>query len=543
VKLRPLTKMKSPGGLKCLGFLARLAVALTLCCGAWESARPQDALTSQKGRGKQIYVHGTSPSGNEIRAYFGESSLEVQGSAMACANCHGLDGLGKVEDGVNPPNITWMALTKPYGLNHADGRQHPPYSERTLELAVTRGKDPAGNTLLSVMPRYRMSRKDLADLVVYLKHLELDRDPGITANKIIIGTAVPSKGTLADMGQAIKAVTGAFFEQLNSAGGIYGRRVELKFVEIADKPSATRANVERFLKDGQIFAMTAAFISGSEQEIIPLMAQQEVPLIGPATLYAQVGFPLNRQVFYLLSGIDGQARALIDFVAKQPQFKNPGIVVVYPQSEINAGVVEAIKDQSTTEGLSAPRAYSYEAGHFEAAEASERLRQAGFDAVFFLGNSEEVLSFMREADKLGWFPSVFLPDASAGTGMFIAPIGFNGKIFLSFPTSPTDQTASGLREFRALAEKYDLPTNHVMAQILAYSAAKILVEGLTIAGKDLSREKLIGALEGMYDYHTGLTPTITFGPNRRIGAMGAYVVKIDLMEKQLLPASGWINLN
>jgi len=75
------------------------------------------------------------------------------------------------------------------------------------------------------------------------------------------------------------------------------------------------------------------------------------------------------------------------------------------------------------------------------------------------------------------------------------------------------------------------------------SAAKILGEGLKRVGKDLSREKLIQVLEGLYEYPTGLTPAITYGPNRRIGALGAYIVNVDLKEKQFVPASGWINLN
>jgi ABC-type branched-subunit amino acid transport system substrate-binding protein len=150
---------------------------------------------------------------------------------------------------------------------------------------------------------------------------------------------------------------------------------------------------------------------------------------------------------------------------------------------------------------------------------------------------------MREADKLGWFPAIFLPSGSGGAELFSAPAGFSGKVFFSLPTSPADQTAEGIREFRALGEKYTLPATHVAAQLSAYSAAKILVEALKRAGKDLSREKLIRALEGFYEYPTGLTPAITYGPNRRIGAMGAYVITVDLTQRQFVPASGWIDLN
>jgi len=156
------------------------------------------ALTPQERRGKEIYLRGTSASGKEVMAYLGEASLEVPASTMTCAGCHGFDGQGKPEGGISPSNITWEALTKPYGVTHASGRKHPPYTEGALELALTRGLDPAGNRLLNVMPRYQMSREDMTDLVAYLKRVGTDRDPGLTDNAIRVGMLVSAKGALAE---------------------------------------------------------------------------------------------------------------------------------------------------------------------------------------------------------------------------------------------------------------------------------------------------------------------------------------------------------
>ena len=533
--------MSAKTGLKLLLSLACLAFCVPLSCGALARATAQDPLTPGERRGKQIYVQGTSPSGKEVRAYLGESSLEVPGSAMPCANCHGLDGRGKPEAGVTPSNLTWEALTKPYGVTHADGRQHPPYTERALELAITRGSDPAGNHLLNVMPRYVMAKEDLADLILYLKRLGEDRDPGVSDNKIVIATLIP-RGALAEMGQAVKAVTSAFFEDLNNQGGVYNRRFELKFIEMAETPAGKRAEVERLLTDERVFALTGAFIAGAEKEITSLIAEKEVPLIGPITLYPQTGFPLNRQVFYLLSGVDGQARALVDFAARKPELKAAGIAVVGPRSEINANIVKAIEEQGRKDGLSAPATYDYAAGGLKVDEAIKQLRRAGREAIIFLGSGEEAMSFMKAADSSGWHPYIFQP-GSGGTEIFNAPVAFNEKLFFSVPSSPADQSATGIREFYMLAEKYKLPRQHLAAQFSAYSAAKVLVEALRRVGKDVSREKLIQALEGFYQYPTGLTPAVTYGPNRRIGAMGAYVVQVDLKEKRLLPASEWIEIN
>lgn len=506
------------------------------------SATAQNPLSSQESRGKQIYMLGTSKSGKDILAYIGDSALEVPGSTMACANCHGVNGHGKPEGGIDPSNITWEALSKPYGVTHSSGRKHPPYTARALELAITRGVDPGGNKLLNAMPRYQMSKEDLDDLVLYLKRLGTDVDPGISDDKIVIGTAVPVSGPLAEMGGAIRDVISAYFSEVNAQGGIYGRRLDLKFTETGAEAAATRNNVERLIKDEKLFAMTGMFLAGAEREVLPLLAQWEVPLVGPLTLDPQPGAPLNRHVFYLVSGNAAQARALVSFVAKKPELKERGLAVVYRPSGLNSSVLAAIKEQAQKEFSKAPQVYELTAKSFDAAEFVTRVKQNDPAAVFFLGSGEELFSFMKEAEKASWFPYILL-QAGATANVFEAPSGFEGKIFLTVPTSPVDQTADGLREFRALAGKYKLPQKHLAAQVTAYSGAKVLVEALKRVGKDVSRESLIHALEGFYDYQTGLTPAISYGPNRRIGAIGAYVVVVDLKQKRFVPAGGWVGIN
>ncbi len=506
------------------------------------AALAQSPLTPQEARGKQIYVLGTSKSGKDILAYIGDSSLEVPGSTMACANCHGMTGQGKPEGGIDPSNITWEALTKPYGVTHSNGRKHPAYTARALELAITRGLDPAGNKLLYAMPRYQMAKEDLDDLVVYLKRLGMDIDPGISDDKILIGTAQPVVGPLTEMGQAVKDVLAAYFAEVNLQGGVYNRRLELKFVPTGDTPGATRANIERLIKDENVFAMTGAFVAGAEREIVPALAQWEVPLVGPVTLDPQIETPLNRQVFYLLSGNSSQARALVSFIAKKSGAQNRNLAILYYRTDLNATVLDAIKREGEKIGLKTA-AYEYQASSFDAADYVKRIRQDPPDKIFFMGRVENLLSFMKEAEKVSWFPEILLQGGGVSAGIFDAPAGFAGKIFFTVPTSPGDQTADSLKEFRALAEKYKLPQKHLAAQITAYSGAKILVEALKRAGKDLSREKLIQTLEGFYQYPTGLTPAITYGPNRRVGAMGAYVVMADLKEKKFVPVSGWVQIN
>ena len=515
---------------------------VVLICLVPAVATAQDSVAQQQSRGRQIYVQGTSQSGKEILAYVGDASLEMRGNTLPCAGCHGLDGRGKPEGGVNPSNVTWEFLTKPYGLKHENGRQHPPYTERGLELAITRGLDPAGNKLLQAMPRYVMSREDLADLVTYLRLVGKERDPGVSDDKIVIGTMVETSGILGDWGKVITAVTNAVFEDVNSQGGLYGRRLELQVIECsAETRAAARAKLESMLKEQQVFAISNAMIAGTEKEVVPILSQNQTPLIGPFSLYPQTGFPLNREVFYLLSGLDDQAKSLVKFIAEKPEFKSGNIAMFAPRIELFTNVIEAVrakKDASRT--LTVVR---YESGRFDVSDAIKQGRQAAAEVVVFMGSGDDALAFMREAEKVNWFPAMLVPGGAIGASVFEAPIGFDRKVFFSFATTPDDHTAEGLNEFRAFRAKYKLPSNLVTAQISAYVAAKMLIEGLKRAGKDVSREKLIGALEGLHEYSTGLTQAITYGPNRRVGATGAYIVAIDLKQKQFVPVSGWVDSN
>jgi len=370
---------------------------------------------------------------------------------------------------------------------------------------------------------------------------EQNSDPGITNTSIVIGTVVPVKGSLANMGGVVKAVITSYFDDLNSKGGINGRRVEIKFVETGDTPAGTKANVERLIRDEHIFALSSPLIAGAEDEMLALAEEQKVPMVCPLTLYPKINTPLNRQVFYLMSGLDTQARAFIDYMSKTDGLKGKNIGIVHTSIERDVSAIAAVKDQTKKNGMNAALSYPFVIGKIEVAEIVKQLRAANRDLVFFLGPAGDALLLIKEAERVGWFPNLFLA-GGAGSGIFDLPVEFNEKIFLSFATAPQDQTDDGAVEFRELTQKYKLSGEHKAAQVTALASAKILAEGLKRAGKDLSKEKLIQSLESLSNFATGLTQPVTYNSTRRLGVQGAYIFKVDLKEKNFVPA-GWFNVN
>ena len=245
----------------------------------------------------------------------------------------------------------------------------------------------------------------------------------------------------------------------------------------------------------------------------------------------------------MLSGIPDQARVLVDFANQQSALKDPNFAIVYARSDLNLATVDAVVEQATKDKIKSPQLFEYLSSSFGAAELTKKVQASHPQSVFLLGNSSEALAFMKEAEKLNWFPDIYAAAASAGSDFLQAPVGFDRKLFISFPTSPKDTTRAGNDEFRALSNKYNLPSQHVAAQLSVLAAAKIFVAGIKSAGKDLTRLQLVQALEGMNNFDTGLTPLISYGSNRRVGALGAYVITVDLKNKQFVPASSWITPN
>lgn len=527
--------------------LVRAAARLSLlifAAGLFAGPAAAPGLSPREMRGKKIYLQGVSASGKDIPAFLEDSGLDVTASVLPCVNCHGYDGKGKAEGAIVPSDITWEALTRSYAVKLPTGREHPPYTEPSLRLAISTGVDPAGNKLLGAMPRYRFSREDLDDLIAYIQRIGTDRDPGISATRLTIGIMVPSSGTMKQMGKAIAAVQSAYWTDVNGRGGIYSRKIDLKFAEWNGSGAEAAVTAARHLvDDDHVFALDGAFIAGADEALARYFEEREVPLIGPFTLKPSLGFPLNRYVFYLFSGIEAEARVLMNFLNERLQYEKPRVAMVYPENDLVRNTAKAIVQWEAARERTRMIEASYPPARFDAPRLCRELSASGTDVVLFFGSAGEQAMLMAEAAKLHWTPTLLLPGSLVSKEIFSAPRAFEHKIYVAFPTLPSDQTARGTMEFAAFAKRHKLPEQHLAAQLATYCSAKILAEGLKRAGRDLSREKLIVALEGLYDFDTRLTPKISFGPNRRVGAAGAYVMALDPVTKSFAPAGDWIALS
>ncbi len=499
-------------------------------------------LDDQERRGRQIYFEGASPGGGEIKAYIGQPPVVLPGSAATCVSCHGADGLGRPEAGVIPSDVTWDHLMKRYGHAHLRGRSHPAFTEASLKRAILTGVDPAGNRLDPSMPTYSMSAEDINDLVAYMKKLRADLDPGIGQGSLRIGIVEPARGPAGSIAQSMAEVMIAYLDEVNSWGGVYHRKLELIRITF-DNPRESGLDGARRLLEQDVFAVLGAVLAGAETEVAELAETRRVPLLIPFTPLSMDPSLLNEYTFRLLSGWREEVSALCLFADQKLRVKRPRVALLGPagpdrREELDRAMEELCQNHgwTWTGGVDSP------VGSSEAGLAASRLKELGVEALFVL-EPGGLKSLLDAAEPLTWAPYVFLTSGSVRQDLMSLPSSFQGRVYASYPTLPSDQTSEGRAEFQSLLDRGNISVNHPTAQMCALVAARVLVEGLKKAGRDLSRQRFLASLREIRQFKTGLVPELSFGPNRRIGALGAYIVAVDLERKAFAPAGGWIDVS
>ena len=509
--------------------------ALLLAAAACDAAE----LTEIEARGKQIYVTGTSPSGQDIVALVGVDGFELPASSMTCASCHGLDGRGRPEGGVVPSDITWAHLTKAYGHDHSYGRQHPAFDLAGVETAIRTGVDPAGNRLDLAMPAFRIEDDDLAALIAYLRRIETDYDPGVTPEILRIATLLPDAGPMAPLGAAMRGVLDAYVASVNAGGGINGRQIELEVITWDASPDSTLQALRSRIAANDVFALLSPFSAGIETELVRLAEDNELPVIAPYTLQPPPASALERYTFRLFPGGTELVRVLVEEIAEASTGADPVVLVTGTEDAATLQLGDAVDKQLRRRNAQDARRELYASGAFDADRMADLLQDGGAQAMFFFGTPDELERLLAAASDRGITATIAIPPDRVTPGLFAAAAGFKGRVLSAFPRSPADVTPAGQNAYAALREYGELAADNAAAQLAVLAAAKTFGEGIMRAGKHLSRESFVAALEELNNYETGLAPPLSFSLNRRVGALGAHVVRVDPERQSFVPAGAW----
>ena len=80
-------------------------------------------------------------------------------------------------------------------------------------------------------------------------------EDGVSADKVVFGQATALEGPASALGQGMKLGLEAAFTEINKAGGVKGRKLELKSVDDGYEPSKSIEVVKKLLEEDKVFAL------------------------------------------------------------------------------------------------------------------------------------------------------------------------------------------------------------------------------------------------------------------------------------------------
>jgi ABC-type branched-subunit amino acid transport system substrate-binding protein len=262
----------------------------------------------------------------------------------------------------------------------------------------------------------------------------------------------------------------------------------------------------------------------------------------------------NPSLFYLLPAARHQAAALVEYIREESErTRGDGraatrVAVLSADDEFNREAaegararLEAMRAVAQARPPTLALAKTYRAGEFAAAALVTELAKAGAEYVLFFGGPAEFAALARELERQQ--VGVRLAGLSLAVGreaLGLSPAQA-ARTFLAHPT-PLPERAD-LAEFAALLKREGGGANQLAFRAVAFAAAKVFIEGVKLSGRRLSRAGLVDSIERLRDFRTGVLPPLTFGPNRRLGVVGAYVVGVDSANKRLTPLSDLIDVS
>lgn len=502
-----------------LTMLAALTTAARAAEGGAGGARSAP-LTAAELAGKRLYLEGVAASGATVTARVGMQGAPMPATLLPCANCHGTDGQGRPEGGIRPPAITWQELAKPYGHHHdpgagGSGRRHPPFDEAAFARAITEGIDPGGNRLDPAMPRYTLAASDLRDLIAYLKRIDSDLDPGLAPDRLrlalVLHDAVPGAAGTRAVSRAVvqEAVAG-----VNGAGGIHGRQIDLVEVDGGATVDTLKAALAA-LAQRDVFAVLMPQEAPAGIEWDSATSAGGLPLVAgfaPPAAAAPGGIG-----FFALGGLGEEIAALTRSVPAQT-----GLL----------GVLTMAGDDVAERALHALDARQRQAvvvrtvgGEGEVAGAVEALQHAGSEAVLVLLPPAPLAALLRAAEARRWAPRLLVPLRHAGPLLANLPAAWSGRVSVSMAAAP-DELGAAARSVLAAVRARVGSSAHPLSQTAALASAQVLFEGLKRSGRRASRTRLAESLAGLSEFPTGVGPLVSFGPTRRVGAVGVHVLQL-----------------
>lgn len=336
---------------------------------------------------------------------------------------------------------------------------------------------------------------------------------GVADDRIVLGQSAPFSGSAAQLGLQFNLGAQLHFEAVNAKGGINGRRIELQRLDDGYEPERCAANTRQFIGQN-VFALFGYVGTPTSLAALPLATEAKIPFFAPFTGAQALREPFNRYAVHVRASYFDETAAIVR------QVTSVGIrkVAVFHQNDAYGktgleGVQRALQAQNQT-----PVAVgTVERNSTEVAAALKDILAARPEAIVQIGAYKACATFIRMARQQGYVGN-FYNVSFVGTQALSDELGAMARgvvvsQVMPFPYAPvmplSGDYLAALKDQRGVSPNY--------SGMEGFVAARVFTEALSRAGRNLTREAFLNAVEGLQNLNLGGFP-VDFGPKKHTGS-------------------------
>lgn len=332
---------------------------------------------------------------------------------------------------------------------------------------------------------------------------------------IVLGQSAPFSGPSEILGSQYNQGARLHFEMVNAKGGINGRTIELKRLDDGLNPERCVANTRQFINEG-VFALFGYVGTPTSMAALPLATEAHIPFFAPLTGAQSLREPFNRYAIHVRASYFEEAAAII----KQTTAVGIKKIAVFYQNDAfgKAGLDDVVRAMAPLK-LQPVATGSVESNSTDVAQALKGILSASPEAIVQIGAYKGCATFIRLARRAGYggnFYNISFVDTQALSGELGAVArGVIVSQVMPFPYGAATPIAT--EYLSALQASGLVATSPNYSGIEGFVAAKVFTEALRRAGKALTREGFLTAIQSMQNYNLG-GMTMEFGPQKNVGS-------------------------
>lgn len=336
---------------------------------------------------------------------------------------------------------------------------------------------------------------------------------GVADDRIVLGQSAPFSGPAAQLGLQFNLGAQLHFEAVNAKGGVNGRRIELQRLDDGYEPERCAANTRQFIGQN-VFALFGYVGTPTSLAALPLATEAKIPFFAPFTGAQALREPFNRYAVHVRASYFDETAAIVR------QVTSVGIrkVAVFHQNDAYGKTgLEGVQRALQAQNLAPVAVGTVERNSTEVAAALKDILATRPEAIVQIGAYKACATFIRLARQQGYAGN-FYNVSFVGTQALSEELGAMAKgvvvsQVMPFPYAPviplSGDYLAALKDQRGVAPNY--------SGMEGFVAARVFTEALSRAGRNLTREGFLTAVEGLQNLNLGGFP-VDFGPKKHTGS-------------------------